>query len=815
MAGYSIRALADLTGAGGHIVSPDKIITTLITDSRKFYDGGSGVFFAINGPYHDGHQYMEEAYAKGVRHFICERATLAYPDVNQLVVPDALLALQQIAKHHRQQFDFPIAGITGSNGKTIVKEWVFHLLKSQRRICRNPKSYNSQLGVPLSVWQLDSNHNLGLFEAGISQPGEMAVLEGIIQPDVGVFTHLGPAHDNGFTSMQEKVAEKALLFRHCSQLVYCIDTPLVAEAFSSLPTQQHTWTRKDDPHAVWKVAVNGKRLEIRSDAASYSCHIPFTDTAGQDNAITAFVTALALGGDPEVLCAQMEDLPTVHMRLELLKGSGQSILINDVYSADPDSLEIALHFLERQAADNPAQKRIHVVLSDMETRSDNRDAVYERMAGLVHAAGATHFTGIGPELQSRATLFAQLDSRFFLTTEEWLATMDTRRYEHAIILLKGARAFRMERIASRLEWKLHNTVLEVNLTNMVHNLHVYQSMLQEGVRTIVMVKAFGYGSGAAEVAHTLSFQRVDYLAVAYADEGLELRNNGVHIPIMVMNPDPGLVQAMLQAQLEPVIFSFDQMQKCLDAGYRGAVHLKIDTGMHRLGFAPEELPELARRLQEFPAIRVISVFSHLSSADMPEQDAATLQQIAVFRAACTELNNLLPEPFLRHLLNSPGIARFPDAQFDMVRLGIGLYGDDPSSSVQSQLLPVFVFRTTIAQVKTIQAGEAVGYGRSYLAVKPMRIAVLNVGYADGFRRSLSNGKGKVAIHGRTVPVVGRICMDMCMADITDLPEVEPGMEAEIFGHHISLREVAAAMETIPYEVLTGISQRVRRVYLEE
>lgn len=294
-----------------------------------------------------------------------------------------------------------------------------------------------------------------------------------------------------------------------------------------------------------------------------------------------------------------------------------------------------------------------------------------------------------------------------------------------------------------------------------------------------------------------------------------MRNNGVHIPIMVMNPDPGLVQAMLQAQLEPVIFSFDQMQKCLDAGYRGAVHLKIDTGMHRLGFAPEELPELARRLQEFPAIRVISVFSHLSSADMPEQDAATLQQIAVFRAACTELNNLLPEPFLRHLLNSPGIARFPDAQFDMVRLGIGLYGDDPSSSVQSQLLPVFVFRTTIAQVKTIQAGEAVGYGRSYIAVKPMRIAVLNVGYADGFRRSLSNGKGKVAIHGRTVPVVGRICMDMCMADITDLPEVEPGMEAEIFGHHIFLREVAAAMETIPYEVLTGISQRVRRVYLEE
>ena len=815
MAGYSISELAGIVGVNGQIVSPERIITTLITDSRKIYNGGSGVFFAISGVHHDGHLYMEEAYNKGVRHFICERAVLPYADINQHIVPNALQALQQIAAHHRRQFSLQVVGITGSNGKTIVKEWIFHLLKSQRRICRNPKSYNSQLGVPLSVWQLDSSHDLGIFEAGISQPGEMGLLEEIIHPDIGVFTHLGTAHDSGFSSMEQKVHEKALLFHACRQLVYCVDTPLVAAALRNSKGSSVTWSRLGDASAMWKVEASGKRLTFQGVTDTYTCTIPFADTASQDNAITAFITALVLGGDPEVLLTHMEDLPAVHMRLELLKGAGQSILINDVYSADPDSLEIALHFLERQAADNPLQKRIHVVLSDMETRADNRDAVYERMASLVTAAGATHFTGIGPELTSRAGLFHQLDSRFFPSTEAWLESMEAERYQHAIILLKGARSFRMERITSRLEWKLHNTVLEVNLTNMVHNLQVYQSMLQEGVRTIVMVKAFGYGSGAAEVAHTLSFHRVDYLAVAYADEGLELRNNGVYIPIMVMNPDPGLVQAMLDAQLEPVVFSFDQLQKFLDAGYRGGVHIKLDTGMHRLGFDVNALPELVEQLLRNPQLEVLSVFSHLSSADMPEQDAATRQQIAIFRQACELLKERLPKPFFRHLLNSPGIARFPDAQFDMVRLGIGLYGDDPSSSVQSQLLPVFVFRTTIAQVKSIQPGEAVGYGRSYIAEHPMRIAVLNVGYADGLRRSLSNGKGSVTVAGKRAPIVGRVCMDMCMVDVSHLPEAAPGMEAEIFGHHQSLRELAAAMETIPYEVLTGISQRIRRVYLEE
>lgn len=821
---FNAGQIRDILGCGGQIVSPSQPILFLLTDSRRILSGEDSLFIALRGPHYDGHRYIEQAYQHGVRNFLVEQMAANYADANFFVVADSLLALQQLATACRERFKQPVVGITGSNGKTIVKEWMYHLLKPDHDVVRSPKSYNSQVGVPLSVWNLEAHHDLAIIEAGISMPGEMDRLEGIIRPEIGVFTHLGPAHDEGFQGDHlAKAKEKVRLFRRSRVVIFRNDVSDISESFQGIGANLVRWSADSSVAAEWQVksyaSGNHNQIIHLSDArVTYELDIPFSDEASMENAVNAFLACLQLSADAMLLVQQARTLPAVSMRMELLSGMNNCQLINDVYSADPGSMATALHFLDRQSYGQGVRVREKcVILSDMDGSGLAPAELYKRLANMLHVSGIHRMVGIGPELMDNQHYFQPIAAAFYADTQDFLQHFQAGDWKDATILVKGARRFRLEQVVEVLEWKLHNTELQVNLSNMAHNLHVYRSLLPQGVRIMAMVKAFGYGSGAAEVASFLAYHKVDYLAVAYADEGLELRRHGVHLPIMVMNPEPAAFRQLIAHQLEPEVYSIDQVQGLLEiaGGDPLRVHIKLDTGMNRLGFREAEIPALLRMLQAHPEVSIQSVFSHLSSADMSDEDAFTREQIERFRRLSGMIQEATGADFMRHILNSPGIAKFPEACFDMVRLGIGLYGDDPTESVHQRLLPVSTLVTSVAMCREIECGESVGYGRSFIAEKPMRIAILNIGYADGLRRSMGNGQGFVWINGHKAPIVGRVCMDMCMVDVTHVVGVHAGSTAEIFGPHIPLREVARAMETIPYEVLTGISQRVRRIYIEE
>ncbi|HPE96616.1 MAG TPA: bifunctional UDP-N-acetylmuramoyl-tripeptide:D-alanyl-D-alanine ligase/alanine racemase [Chitinophagales bacterium] len=818
---YTVGQIAGILGAGGQIVSPEAGVGRLFTDSRKLYAGDQGLFIAIRGPHHDGHRYLDEAYRSGIRNFLVSDGGGWQPDANYLLAADTVRALQMLAAFHRQQFAYPVIGITGSNGKTVVKEWIYHLLKTQEDIIRNPRSFNSQTGVPLSVWHMDHHHTLAVFEAGISRPGEMDHLAEVIRPDIGVFTHFGPAHAAGFLSEEEKAEEKAKLFSQAGVVIYRADIKPVRDACCKLAGEQVSWSMDPEVRALWQVTAEAASLHttmisLTAENDQLRFTVPFTDEASIENAVCAVLTCLQLHADREQLLGQLDTLPVVTMRLELVAGNNGCQLINDAYSADAGSLEAALHFLSRQADETPGQEKI-VVLSDMEGSGLAEEQLCRQLAVSLQAAGTDRLFAVGPVLSRHAGVFHPIQVHCFPDTGSLLEQVPAAAFHNAIILVKGARRFRLEKVIEAWASKQHNTVLEIDLQHMAHNLHAYRSLLPEQVRVMAMVKAFGYGSGAAEVAHFLAFNRVDYLAVAYGDEGLELRRHGVHLPVMVMNPDPQKVGALIDAELEPEVFSLPQLQAVIQAAADREVriHIELDTGMNRLGFREEEFADMIRLIRASQRVNPVSIFTHLSAADMPEEDAWSRQQIALFDRWSDSLMQELDRPVLRHVLNSPGIARFPEAAYDMVRLGIGLYGDDPSEELQRKLLPVSSWFTTVAQVRKVEAGESIGYGRQYRAKEPMVLAVLNIGYADGFRRSLGNGVGRVWLHGDYAPVVGRVCMDMCMVDVTHLPDVRPGDKAEVMGTHQTLRQLAEAMKTIPYEVLTGISHRVKRIYQEE
>ncbi len=811
---YTATDLLKILAARGHIVSNDPVVTQVVTDSRKIYSGREAVFFALRGERYDGHKYLSEAYGKGVRLFVCENEVSLPEDAVLLLVDDTLQALQQLAAYHRSTFEIPVVGITGSNGKTIVKEWIYHFLKGEMYVCRSPKSYNSQVGVPLSLLTLEKEHDVALIEAGISEPGEMERLAAMVRPGIGVMTNLGAAHDSGFESREQKLEEKAGLFSTCKRVVYCADNAAIRNKLSALPAESESWSTTGDPSAKWKITVEGRRIHCLGPDAEWTMEIPFTDRASIENAINAAITSYLISGNAAQISALAPTLPAISMRLELLNGIHRCRLINDVYSADLDSLEIALHFMDRHFS-GPAHQERHLIISDIDHGTIPPGDLYHRAISLIRESGITHFTGIGPEWIGFNKELAGVQTRFYPGTEEWLSSFSESDWNEAIVLLKGDRSFRMERITRQLQGKQHSTVLEINLNNMVHNLHVYRDMLGEQVGVMVMVKAFGYGSGAAEITQTLQANHVDYFAVAYVDEGIELRKNGIHTPVMVMNADPLMASELMQSNLEPAVYSLEQLMSLVQNGFKGSIHIKLDTGMNRLGFKEEDLESLLAILKTHNEVQVTGIFSHLSSADLFEEDGFSLEQIDTFDKWSAMLMQEIGKKVMRHLLNSPGIARFPQAQFDMVRLGIGLYGDDPSSKVQDRLLPVTELTTRVAQVKKVRAGESVSYGRTFKASGDLKVAILNIGYADGFRRSLSNGRGEVIIRGRRVPVIGRVCMDMCMADVSGIPDVSPGDRVEIFGKDITLRELAAKMDTIPYEVLTGISQRVRRLYTEE
>ncbi|HTN44973.1 MAG TPA: bifunctional UDP-N-acetylmuramoyl-tripeptide:D-alanyl-D-alanine ligase/alanine racemase [Flavipsychrobacter sp.] len=812
----------------------ETFIDELIIDTRKIADAENGMFVALATPRRNGHKYIEAAYEKGIRNFMVSEAipVSGFENAGFILVKDTQQAIQQMAAAHRKQFSIPVIGITGSNGKTVIKEWLYQLLAADKTVVRSPRSYNSQIGVPLSVWQMNASHELGIFEAGISQTGEMEKLELIIRPTIGIFTNIGEAHSEGFLNQRQKVNEKLVLFRHVKQLIYCSDHMDVNEAVLQYRNQLQgddkdgmqlfTWSQKHDADlkiTSIKSTRNQSVIEGLYQKEACSITIPFSDPASIENAIHCWCTLLLLHVEQPVIEERMKELHAVAMRLELRQGINDCTIINDIYNSDLTSLHIALDFLEQQK-----QHDHHtVILSDMLQMGKSDADLYQDVADFIERKNVQRFIGVGPALSKYQHLFAnnkKLKTVFFKSTEDLLQKIHLINFRNEAILLKAARAFEFEKIDLLLEQKVHQTVLSINLSSLVHNLNVFRNAVGNHVKIMAMVKAFSYGSGSFEIAHVLQYAGVDYLTVAYTDEGVSLRKAGIKMPIMVMSPDASSFDRMIAWKLEPEIFNmhslnvFLKMAETLQVtGY--PVHIKLDTGMHRLGFLENELDELVQTITKAPQVKVATVFSHLVASEDASFDGFTEEQAANFVRMSSQLATSLGYMPIRHLCNSAAIARHQNLHFDMVRLGLGLYGIDGSGVLQNKLRQISSLKTTIAQIKEVKAGETVGYGRKGLAHENTRIATICIGYADGYPRALGNGKAHVLIHGKKAKIVGVVCMDMCMVDISDIPEAQEGDEVTIFSSELPLTQLAQWSDTISYEIMTGISQRVKRVYVNE
>jgi alanine racemase len=788
----------------------DQPVITLITDSRKAVVAEGSVFFAIRGERHDGHRFIKALYESRITQFVVESDLewKNFPEANVLLVSSTIKALQQIAGHHRQQFTLPVIGITGSNGKTIVKEWLYQLLAPDYKIVKNPGSYNSQTGVPLSVWQLQPHHQLGIFEAGISKPGEMENLQPVINPTYGIFTTIGSAHDEHFENRQQKIEEKLKLFTNVKKLI-----------FSTHYTDLHRAVkRKAIPAVSWGTSPDAD-LPVRKQPGGYDilwkqqwCRLqfPFNDEAGMENAMHGVALMLLFGYEPEVIQQRLAALRSVPMRLELKEGINGSLVIDDAYNNDLAGLQISLDFLAHQQ-----QRRKHtVILSDILQSGLDEEALTQTIANKIHAGQVHRFIGIGHVLSRHKKVFTR-PSAFFLTPEEFIKHFSGDDFSDEVILVKGSRPFQFERITALLQRRVHGTVLEIDLGAVVQNLNYFKARLKPETKLMVMVKALAYGSGSVQVANLLQYHRVHYLGVAYADEGAELRRHNITLPVMVMNPSAESFESLLTHNLEPSLYSLSilrELIRFLD-GRPMSIHLKLDTGMHRLGVEEEDLPELSELLAHHRNLRVASVFSHLSGADDKQFDSFTAQQADRFLTMAAQLEQILGYTVPRHLVNTSGILRFPQYHFDMVRLGIGLYGIDPVSEGHP-LKQAVTLKTTISQIRTVNAGESVGYSRKGISDKVREIATIAIGYADGYSRAFSNGKGVVLVNGKPAPVVGNVCMDMTMIDVTGLKAKE-GDAVVIFGEGLPVTEVAQCIGTIPYEVLTNTSDRVRRVFVAE
>ncbi|KAF0202110.1 MAG: hypothetical protein FD170_2081 [Bacteroidetes bacterium] len=820
---YLFSEIAAFTGGSLSGSFADDRIEEILTDSRKLSTPQHTLFFALVSRRNDGHQFIADLYKRGVRYFLVSSLPAQiFEGAGFILVDDTLKALQDIAAYHRSAFDLPVIGITGSNGKTIVKEWLWQLLSPEKTIVRSPRSYNSQIGVPLSVWQIRSIHNLAIFEAGISQPDEMGSLARIIKPDIGILTNIGHAHDQFFASHQQKLEEKLLLFQEAETLIYCSDDQMVDSMISGIgnrETKLFDWGyREGNKLQITEVKTFTGRTLITAiyEGRNTAIEIPFTDAASVENSIHCWCVMLFLGYGPAVTHERMQQLHSVEMRLQMNAGINGCSVINDAYSFDPDSLQIALDFMMQQ---NQHDAKC-LILSDMRQGELNEQLLYRKIAGMVNAKNIGRMVGIGETISKYNDLF-HAKAVFYKDTDSFLRQFKSADFSNESILIKGARDFGFERITNLLMQKSHETILEVNLDALVHNLNYYRSRLQPGTRLMAMVKAFSYGSGSYEIANTLQFHRADYLAVAYADEGVELRKAGISLPIMVMNPEESGMGAFLTHALEPEIYNFRTLKMLISAIKRFKVsaesvkiHLKFDTGMHRLGFAADKLSELIATLQSHPEIKVESAFSHLVGSDNKNFDDYTQQQISEFVRITQKLREALGYNFMRHILNSAGILRFPEAQFEMVRLGISLYGISSDEKEQSQLETVTSLKTSISQITHVSKNESVGYNRSWTAQRDSVIATIPIGYADGLNRRLGNGTGHFLVNGNLVPVAGNVCMDMTMLDITGI-EAKEGDDVLVFGRELPISRLADEMGTIPYEILTGISSRVKRAYFKE
>jgi len=810
---YPLSTIADVVAARivGH-GNTARSIGHLLNDSRAVTFPESSLFFALVTRRSNGHGFLADAWRKGVRAFVVSEDVdvQMVPDATILRVDDTLGALQQLAAWHRAHFSIPVIGITGSNGKTVVKEWLYQLLEADYRIVRSPRSYNSQVGVALSVWQLRPEHTLALFEAGISEPGEMERLSDMIRPTLGVLTNIGSAHDEGFVSSEQKREEKARLFEQ-AELVF----------------GPEPWTGLLPRHCSWGYE-SGARLRLLSVAGGtptrvqavwkgnpVELQIPFSDEASLANALTCSSVLLHLGYDLPAINKRLALLQPVDMRLQLKHGAGGCTLINDSYSADLTSLQLALHFMGQQQTGQPRT----VVLSDFAEAGRDPQALYEQIATALRNAGIQKAVLIGNDIGQYLRLPEQVRVLRYADTDNFLQAWHPGFFHDETILVKGARRFRFERIVAALETRVHQTVLEINLNALAHNLKQYRNLLRPETRIMAMVKAFSYGSGSTEVASILQFHHADYLGVAYADEGVALRRAGISLPIMVMNADADSFDVLIEYQLQPVLYSFSLLQSFERYLQREGlsnwpVHIELETGMNRLGFISVEIPSLARHLQQTPWLRVQSVFSHLAASEDPAQDAFTNEQAARYLSMAGILRSALPYSFLQHIANSAAIIRHPGLQLDMVRLGIGLYGVEIETQ-QLELEPVTTLRSTIAQLKQLEAGETVSYNRRGVVREASVIATVRIGDADGYSRRLGHGVGKMWVNGHLAPVIGTVCMDMTMLDVTHVPDVQEGDSVVVFGRELPVQQVAAWMDTIPYELMTAVSQRVKRVYFQE
>lgn len=825
----SVRGLTDLLPIVGVQLATNDILQSFLTDSRSLANPLGTAFVALVTSSGDGHLYIEELYGRGVRTFIIEQPLEPWrcvcPEANLLQVSSTLRALQQVAAVHRAKYNLPVIGVTGSNGKTIVKEYLNTLLGERYRICRSPRSYNSQIGVPLSVLQLDGSHSLALFEAGISSPREMKTLEQIVRPTIGLLTSVGSAHAEHFTSQRVLLQEKLCLFADAQVIVAPLDAPLVSDELSAqgLWDKVVGWSRYNERAALLleKTCSEGEglRLSLRLRGEPLSLYIPMSDAASLENVLTALTCIYALEGQlaPEIL-ERIGLLVTPEMRLEIKESYRGNTLINDAYSNDLDALGIALDVLRRRAGAVGAQAV--TVLSDIEQSGLPYEQLYRQVARLLTEFQVQRVYAVGERIASLAEGAQSFDLHCYRTTEELIASGDLHQLSSACILIKGARRYGFERIYRELSRLEHQTTLEVNLSAVRHNLAYYRSLLPDSQAVVCMIKANGYGLGAFELAKTLEEARVDYLAVAAADEGKQLRMGGIKSRIMVMNPDWANMDTLARYDLEPEVYSIDLLDGVLrSVRHLGlssfSIHLKVDSGMHRLGLREEELEYALQLLSSCPSVRVASVFSHLASADDPAYDTFTEQQAHYLQNAHRHISEALGYRPVLHLLNTAGIARFADRfAFDMVRLGLGLYGISPVGT--SDLQSVCELSSTILQVKEVAQGESIGYGCADVLARPSRIAIVPIGYADGLRRTLGRGRWQMLLHGKLCPTIGNICMDACMLDVTDVPQVRAGDRVLIFGGKASsVEQMASALSTIPYEVLTTLSPRIQRLYYQE
>ena len=804
---------------------PDYEINHLLTDSREAFKPELTLFVALKTKNDNGHNYVNDLYASGVRNFVVQEFLPEwneYKDANFLLVKNSLQALQAISSCHRKRFDIPMIGITGSNGKTVTKEWVAQIIEPVKKVTRSPRSYNSQIGVPLSVWQLDENSEIGVFEAGISMPDEMTKLQKIILPTIGIFTNIGDAHQENFASMKQKCLEKLELFINCDVIICEEDNRLLEECMEAacLTPKRFTWSKnqRTGSHLILENIEKKDKCSIIAYSIleyHFSVELPFVDDAAIENVTNAIAVALYLNIPISIIQERVKELEPIAMRLDVRRGKNNNVIVNDAYNADINSLKIAISFLCQQSTEDVKKKTL--ILSDILQSGFSDEALYKSVYDLAESANIEKIIGIGKHISNQKASFDNIPNVFFDSTQDFIDSGIWNEMHGETILLKGSRSFGFERISELIEQKTHETVLDVNLDAIVHNYKFFRSELNPKTKIICMVKANGYGSGAVEVAKTLQYHKCDYFAVAVAEEGVELRRAGIKTPIIILNPEVSGFSELFEYNLEPEVYNFRILEAFLTEAQRRSVtdypiHVKVDTGMHRLGFTEKEIPKLTELLNDQKGLRVQSAFSHLAASESWTFDEFTTEQITLFKRIASNLEENLGYSIWKHILNSAGIERFPEEQMDMVRLGISMYG--VSASGLQGLRNVFTMKTTILHINNIPAGETVGYGRKGVLSKDTNIAIIRIGYADGLSRQFGNGVGRVLVNGQFAPFVGNICMDLSMIDITDI-EAKEGDEVVIYGDSLPVIDLAKSINTIPYEILTSVSARVKRIYFRE